>query len=71
MKLKFKRAVAAGTTMYAAGNEYEIADVHAAEVYVAHGYATAAGGAKVGKETLGEAGPKQEAPSANIQGPKA
>jgi len=53
MKLKFKKYVAAGAINYAAGKEYDVADQHAAEVYVAHGYAVAVDGTQVGRTTLG------------------
>lgn len=51
MKLKFNKTVPAGKQVFQAGQEYEIKDRHAAEVYVAHGYAVAVEGTTTG-ETL-------------------
>lgn len=59
MKLKFVRAVAAGSGIYQAGQVAEVKDRHAAEVYMAHGYAVAADPAGAGnvRSTLG--GPRK------------
>ena len=39
MKLKFTKAVPAGRDIYLAGETYEVKNQHAAETYMAHGYA--------------------------------
>ncbi len=39
MKLRFLKAVASGRGHFAAGSVHEVADRHAAEVYMKHGYA--------------------------------
>ncbi len=49
MKLKFKKTVAAGRQIFREGQEYEIGERHAAEVYMAHGYAEAASGESAGE----------------------
>lgn len=58
MKLKFSKTTAIGGSRshYQAGKEYEVKDAHAAEVYIAHGYATAVEGTTTG-ETLKRAYP--------------
>lgn len=61
MRLKFKRAVSVGRTIYHAGTEHDIKDLHAAETYLAHGYADLAGPDKeAGKEIPN---PKPQIPS--------
>lgn len=53
MKLKFLVTTAAGKRAYHAGETHEIKDLHAAEVYIAHGYAvTVDGAAPPSGETL-------------------
>jgi hypothetical protein len=70
MRLKFKRATAAGREIYQAGKEYEVKDQHAAELYVAHGYAEVVGAAPANNGDTLKRGhpaepkaPKPQAPS--------
>lgn len=52
MKLKFLRATAVGRSYYTAGQVVDVKDQHAAEVYIAHGYAVAVDGAAPPAQTL-------------------
>lgn len=52
MKLKFLRATAVGRSYYTAGQVVDVKDQHAAEVYIAHGYAVAADGTAPAPQTL-------------------
>lgn len=63
MKLKFTKTVPAGRKVFQAGETYEIKDRHAAEVYVAHGYAVATEGT-AGTETLRHSHPATRPKSA-------